>query len=158
MTRRRPRPPSRPVPRVTTWQAPEPSRTDEERELFERAVEAVDDRVLRSPLVGKGGDESMALPTQVAAPSPRRARRRSEEEPPSALDLHGCDRVTAVERLTRFLAARPPGTTALVVHGRGEQILAGVVTRFLDRHPRVLDHAEAPRRWGGAGARLVRLR
>jgi DNA mismatch repair protein MutS2 len=45
-----------------------------------------------------------------------------------------------------------------VVHGRGEQILAGVVARFLDRHPRVREHVEAPPRWGGAGARLVRLR
>ncbi|HUP25857.1 MAG TPA: Smr/MutS family protein [Thermoanaerobaculia bacterium] len=157
MTRRRPRPPSRPVPKVETWQRPEALPADEERVLFERAVEAIDGRVLRSPLVGKGGDESAA--GEAAPRSSRRvARRAKEEAPPATLDLHGCDRTTALERLARFLAAQPRGGTALVIHGRGHQILANAVARFLDRHSGVGEHVEAPPRWGGPGARLVTMR
>jgi DNA-nicking Smr family endonuclease len=159
MTRRRPRPPSRRVPEVETWQRPNTLPADEERELLERAVEAIDPQALRSALVGKGRDE-LARRDEAAPPARRTGRRgqRHEDAPRATLDLHGRDRASALEQLERFLAAQPNGAKALVVHGRGEQILAGVVTRFLDRHPRVREHVEAPRRWGGAGARWVTMR
>jgi hypothetical protein len=163
MTRRRPRPPSRPVPRVAApvraWQPPDATPSGDERELFELAVEAIDPQALRSAFVGKGRDES-AQRDEAARPAPRGRQRgqRDEDAPRATLDLHGCDRASALERLARFLAAQPSGGTALVVHGRGEQVLAGVVARFLDRHPRVRENVEAPRRWGGAGARLVTMR
>jgi DNA-nicking Smr family endonuclease len=46
----------------------------------------------------------------------------------------------------------------LVVHGRGQGILEAVVIGELDHHPLVTEHLRAPPRWGGAGARFVRLR
>jgi hypothetical protein len=136
-----------------------------ERELFARAVEALDHCAVGAALTGKGDAAAeggighpRARPPSRAARTTRAPARARENTRPPTLDLHGCDRITALDRLARFVAALPRGAEALVVHGRGERILAAAVAAFLERDARVLEHKEAPRRWGGSGARLVRMR
>jgi hypothetical protein len=138
--------------------------SEAERELFARAVDALDERSVGAALTGKGDAAEGGSAHPGARPPSRGARktrepaRERETARPPALDLHGCDRLTALDRLARFVAALPRGAEALVVHGRGERILAAAVAAFLERDPRILEHQEAPRRWGGSGARLVRMR
>ena len=126
-------------------------------ELFERAVASLDPQTVGAVLEQKepapGGEVAKPVP-------PRRHRRRaaSDNDAPPAIDLHRLDRATALERLARYLAAQPRGSVVLVVHGRGEMILANAVARFLDLDRSVAEHETAPPRWGGAGARIVRLR
>jgi DNA-nicking Smr family endonuclease len=130
-----------------------------DRALFEQAVARLDrmppDKAgLPAPGTGRGG----------AAASGRRARfsrrlARGEALPETRIDLHGLDRDTAAARLRSFLSAAERGVeVVLVVHGRGLGILAATVVTELDRHPRVVEHLEAPPQLGGAGVRLVRLR
>jgi hypothetical protein len=139
--------------------------SEAERDLFARAVEALDDRSVGAALTGKGDAAAEggsahpgARPPSRAARTTRAPARERETTRPPTIDLHGCDRITALDRLARFVAGLPRGAEALVVHGRGERILAAAVAAFLDRDARVLEYHEAPRRWGGGGARLVRMR
>jgi DNA-nicking Smr family endonuclease len=52
----------------------------------------------------------------------------------------------------------PPPELVLVIHGKGERILAHAVRELLEADPRVAEHLPAPRQLGGEGARVVRLR
>jgi DNA-nicking Smr family endonuclease len=89
-------------------------------------------------------------------------RLRAEDAIPARLDLHGCDRGVALERLRAFLGevarCSPPPELVLVIHGKGERVLARTVRDALDADPRVAEHVAAPRRLGGEGARVARIR
>lgn len=97
-----------------------------------------------------------------AAPDPRREPGR----PPEIL-LRKLKLAEALERLEfqlRAHAGRGQGEV-LVVHGKGQNSAGGVpvlgpeVRRWCDAHPAlVVSWSEAPLRWGGAGAIVVRLR
>jgi dsDNA-specific endonuclease/ATPase MutS2 len=92
--------------------------------------------------------------------------RREPGRPPEIL-LRKLKLAEALERLEfqlRAHAARGPGEV-LVVHGKGQHSAGGVpvlgpeVRRWCDAHPSlVASWSEAPLRWGGAGAIVVRLR
>jgi DNA-nicking Smr family endonuclease len=129
-----------------------------ERELFEQAV---------AQLGRLSRDQMRKAKTERSAPQrrPRQARferrlARGEVDPGAVLDLHGLDRRRAVLQLRAFLKdqQRRDPAEVLVVHGKGARILAEAVTRELDRHPAVAEHLPAPARFGGQGARMVRLK
>jgi DNA-nicking Smr family endonuclease len=130
-----------------------------DRALFEQAVA----RLGAAPL-DKAEDELAGIGSERTAEAGRRARftkraGRGEVEPDATIDLHGLDRDAATHRLRTFLSGSSREVeVVLVVHGRGEGILAAAAEAELDRHPRVAEHLSAPRRLGGAGARLARLR
>lgn len=101
-------------------------------------------------------------PVEKKPADARFARRvqKGEVQPQNVLDLHGDDRVRALDRTRVFLDAEAHARTevVLVVHGKGAGVLAGEVVRLLDEHPLVVEHLAAPRELGGDGARVVRLR
>jgi DNA-nicking Smr family endonuclease len=143
------------TPRGSRLDAPRRSATERaaDRALFEQELERLESQ---PPDKLDASEPDEARSTARGARFARRVA-RSEVDPEAVLDLHGLDRETAAARLRRFLSdAR--AETVLVVHGRGEGILAAVAIDQLDRHPRVAEHVVAPGRWGGAGARLARLR
>lgn len=92
--------------------------------------------------------------------------RREPGRPPEIL-LRKLKLSEALERLEfqlRSHASRGPGEV-LVVHGKGQHSAGGVsvlgpeVRAWCDRHPAlVASWSEAPERWGGGGAIVVRLR
>jgi DNA-nicking Smr family endonuclease len=127
---------------------------ESERALFLEAIGQVDGAaVARTKAEPEGGA------TKAARRFARRVA-RGDIEPGNVLDLHGDDRLRALERLKRFLDAEAAARTevVLVVHGKGQGILASEVAAALDEHGQVLEHVEAPAQQGGAGARVVRLR
>lgn len=97
-----------------------------------------------------------------AVPDPRREPGR----PPEIL-LRKLKLAEALERLEfqlRAHAGRGQGEV-LVIHGKGQNSAGGIpvlgpeVRRWCDAHPAlVVSWSEAPLRWGGAGAIVVRLR
>jgi DNA-nicking Smr family endonuclease len=103
-----------------------------------------------------------------AAPSVLGELQRGATPPRSALDLHGLGAAEAKERLSaRVRTAREQGISCLlVVVGRGLHsddggpVLPDVVIQHLSENlaDSVLAFCTAPRRWGGLGALLVRLR
>jgi DNA-nicking Smr family endonuclease len=129
---------------------PRPDRAAD-RALFEQALERLD----REGGVDRGGDDEDRAPQRPARFDKRVAR--GEIEPDTTIDLHGLDRDQAAERLRRFLSTTA-ATEILVIHGRGAGIVRAAAVTELDRHPRVAEHVPAPRRLGGEGARLVRMR
>lgn len=92
--------------------------------------------------------------------------RREPDRPPEIL-LRKLKLVEALERLElqlRTYASRGQAEL-LVIHGKGQYSAGGVsvlgpeVRRWCDQHPAlVVSWSEAPLRWGGAGAIVVRLR
>ena len=132
--------------------SPDPSG---DRALFEEAIERL------GPVPP---DKSGETDQERTAEAGRRARftkrvARGDVEPEAVLDLHGLDRAAATDRLRRFLSsAHSEVKVILVVHGRGLGVLEQATVAELDRHPRVAEHVPAPPAFGGAGARLVRLR
>jgi dsDNA-specific endonuclease/ATPase MutS2 len=125
-----------------------------DRALFEEAVE----RLRSTPPEKAETDETVAPGAARRGRFTKRAA-RGELEPDAKIDLHGLDRDTATARLRSFLSSvGGEAEVLLVVHGRGEGILAAAAVVELDQHPRVAEHLPAPGKWGGAGARLVRLR
>jgi DNA-nicking Smr family endonuclease len=126
-----------------------------DRALFEQEVARLD------PM--SAAEKAEVDESRAAAPG-RRARftkraARGEAEPDAKLDLHGLDREAATARLRSFLSGAPEEVeVVLIVHGRGLGILEALTLEELDRHPRVAEHLGAPGKWGGAGARLARLR
>ena len=134
-----------------------------ERELFERALAELEELRSEDVLRAKAGTESPSTPPAEAGRRPRLGRRlRAQPEVDERIDLHGCDRAAAGERLGAFLGelARrgSPPELVLVIHGKGERVLARAVRDALDADPRVAEHVVAPRRLGGEGARVARLR
>jgi len=118
-----------------------------EREQFAAALAA-----------GAGPVAPKSEPQAPPRHGPRRAGFGRRAIPSYAtIDLHGCDRERALRRLRAFLA-RTATEVVLVIHGRGEGILAATARGELERHPAVLEHRPAPPALGGAGARLARLR
>jgi DNA-nicking Smr family endonuclease len=122
-----------------------------DRALFEQAVDRLGDGDIDKHGEDGAGDD-------VGRPA-RFAKRvlRGDVEPAASIDLHGLDRDEAAARLRRFLASAP-GEAILVIHGRSGGIVRAAAIAELERHPRVAEHLPAPRRFGGDGARLVRLR
>lgn len=92
--------------------------------------------------------------------------RREPGRPPEIL-LRKLKLAEALERLEFQLRAYASRGQAevLVIHGKGQNSAGGVpvlgpeVRQWCDRHPAlVATWSEAPLRWGGAGAIVVRLR
>ncbi|HVS15124.1 MAG TPA: Smr/MutS family protein [Thermoanaerobaculia bacterium] len=112
-------------------------------------------------MLGEKAGSAEASRTTTGPPRLERRLRR-ETAIPARLDLHGCDRNDAVERLRGFLREvarrRPAPELVLVIHGKGARVLARAVRDVLDADPRVAEHVQAPRRLGGEGARVARLR
>jgi DNA-nicking Smr family endonuclease len=115
---------------------------------------------------GPGGREpsSPSVP-EPRGPQPAPARlvkrvMRGEEKPAFTLDLHGDSADVATDRLVHFLAEMHERGTRLllVIHGKGEGILANRVERVLDDQDCVAHHFTAPSHLGGAGARVIQLR
>lgn len=126
--------------------------------LFQDAVGELEG-MSREELAAAKSDN--AFPQRRSAPDRlRRDVRRGGIEPVATLDLHGLDRRTALARVRRFLRtqAAPDPRLVLIVHGRGTEVLAEAVSRELERNRLVAEHFPAPRRLGGAGARVARLK
>ena len=96
------------------------------------------------------------------APDPRR-----EPGLPPEILLRKLKLAEALERLEFQLRSHASRGQAevLVIHGKGQNSAGGVsvlgpeVRRWCDAHPAlVMTWSEAPLRWGGAGAIVVRLR
>ncbi len=92
--------------------------------------------------------------------------RREPGRPPEIL-LRKLKLAEALERLEFQLRSHASRGQAevLVIHGKGQNSAGGVsvlgpeVRRWCDAHPAlVMTWSEAPLRWGGAGAIVVRLR
>lgn len=113
-------------------------------------------RSIRHEAVDTSGDDD------AGATDPRREPGR----PPEVL-LRKLKLAEALERLEfqlRAHASRGQGEV-LVIHGKGNNSAGGIpvlgpeVRRWCDAHPGlVASWSEAPLRWGGAGAIVVRLR
>ncbi len=76
------------------------------------------------------------------------------------LDLHGLDRVTALQRLRDTMeGCRRDGVFRFrVIHGKGTGVLRETVWFHLRDHPAVSDLRPCPPRHGGEGATDVVLR
>lgn len=94
-------------------------------------------------------------------------RARPEPPRPPEILLRKLKLVEALERLETQLRAHAlhGQLEVLVIHGKGQNSAGGIsvlgpeVRLWCDRHPGVVaSWSEAPLRWGGAGAILVRLR
>ena len=150
-----------------------------ERALFEAAIAELERdqgaMLLRKAGVPparkrRGGEPPAVASRSRRAPSPESGRApssaparlgrrlRAGEEVALRVDLHGLERAAALGALARFVREAPSGALALVIHGKGQGILARAVREALDRSPRVAEHVEAPVRLGGRGARVIRLR
>ncbi|MBE0595944.1 MAG: Smr/MutS family protein [Desulfuromonadales bacterium] len=147
-------------PRIPPDRPPEPVSQPPmgERELFLAAL----------------GEMETVFHDEVPAPSelppvPRRMKlvRQGKVVPEAVLDLHGCDRLQALEKTRHFLenALWQGKKTILIVTGRGigsggEPVLRGEVERFLQQEAGrwVVEWGRAPGRYGGDGALVVFLR
>jgi len=101
---------------------------------------------------------------------PRRIKqlRRGEIVPDDSLDLHGCVRSEAVQRLNHFLedSLYQGWKTVLVITGKGlhseegTPILRDEVERYLSDKGKnyVVEWERAPKQYGGAGALILFLR
>jgi DNA-nicking Smr family endonuclease len=102
----------------------------------------------------------------VEAPQDETGRRHDPDRPPEIL-LRKLDLAEALARLETQLRAHAGqgNPRVLVVHGKGTRSVRGIpvlgpaVRRWCDEHPALVSSwEEAPTRWGGAGAIVVRLR
>lgn len=107
-----------------------------------------------------------AVDTSHEDDAPAPDLRREPGRPPEIL-LRKLKLVEALERLEFQLRAHAGRGQAevLVIHGKGQNSAGGVsvlgpeVRRWCDANPGlVMSWSEAPLRWGGAGAIVVRLR
>ncbi|WP_095277468.1 Smr/MutS family protein [Helicobacter sp. 11S02629-2] len=75
------------------------------------------------------------------------------------LDLHGLTQEEALEAMDSFMsnALLAGFNEVLIVHGKGNKILAGLVTNYLDKSPYVKGFVNAPFNLGGSGGKLVYL-
>ena len=153
-------------------------------ELFQTALLAIDDDVVPS-IAGLGEPEPPPDDAQLfahfvgtirpvdvnlhkpvtAGPTAAESRlerrmERADVEPQAKLDLHGVDRVKAMERLQSFVSqsSRRGISLLLVIHGKGTGVVEETVRKVLDDHKAVAEHVSAPARLGGNGARVVRLK
>jgi DNA-nicking Smr family endonuclease len=129
-----------------------------------------------TPLRGKASPPSTPKPTarapqriaaahaDIATPDRRTLEnlKRGRMRPEARLDLHGMTREEAFAELAGFVArSQTRGVrVALVITGRSG-VLRQEVPRWLERsdiRPRILGHAEAKPRDGGAGALYVLIR
>lgn len=133
--------------------------SEEDRRLFERAVEELDgasrSKVGRLKAEGRG---SKGRRTGRSGQRPSSRLDRLRQAPEASIDLHGLRRREAELELRRFLADRPRGEVLLIVHGKGSGALRSRVHELVAQHPLVAESRRAPPRWGGAGALLVRLK
>ena len=114
----------------------------------------------------KGGGRRSIRYDAVEPPADEGGRPRDPDKPPEIL-LRKLTLAEALERLEtqlRLWAGRGQ-EQVLVVHGKGSRSLRGVpvlgpaVRRWCNEHPGLVSSwEEAPSRWGGAGAIVVRLR
>ena len=132
--------------------APRRQRRDDARTAPRRGLR----RSIRHDALDTSGDDA----------GDRHDPRREPGRPPEVL-LRKLKLAEALERLEFQLRAHAARGQAevLVVHGKGQQSPGGVpvlgpeVRRWCDAHPSlVASWSEAPLRWGGAGAIVVRLR
>ena len=133
--------------------------SDEDRRLFEQAVEELG-RASRSKIgrlkgQAKGSGGSSERP---AGPRPSARLDRQKVTPTASIDLHGLRRLDAGRSLRRFLKDGGRGEVLLVVHGKGSGALRRQVHELVAAHPRIAEWRRAPRRLGGEGAVLVRLK
>lgn len=131
--------------------APRRQRRDGDRQPARRGLR----RSIRHDAVDTSGDGD-----QPDSPA------REPGRPPEIL-LRKLKLVEALERLEFQLRAHASRGQAevLVIHGKGQNSAGGVsvlgpeVRNWCDAHPSlVMSWSEAPLRWGGAGAIVVRLR
>ncbi len=107
---------------------------------------------------------------QPSGGEPRRMKqlRQGKLKPQETLDLHGCYRDEARERVRHFLKNRHTEglQTVLIITGKGkrspngESVLRSDIESYLSTHSAawVVEWARAPRQYGGEGALVVFLR
>lgn len=107
---------------------------------------------------------------QPSAGEPRRMKqlRQGKLKPQQTLDLHGCYREEAREKVRHFLKNRHAEgvQTVLIITGKGnrspngESVLRSDVESYLKTHSGawVVEWGRAPRQYGGEGALVVFLR
>ena len=142
------------------------SELDSEEELFLSSMEQLSglskSKLVRIKGAGAGGERGTSDGSSRSVPSRRLERRMRKRgfQPEDRIDLHGLDRRAARIALERFLTgSRASGVEILlVIHGKGRRILKQEVCSQLDRASFVVEHLSAPKRLGGGGARVVRLR
>jgi len=114
----------------------------------------------------RGKHRSIRYDAEEIRPEDRYNRQRDPAAPPEIL-LRKLTVSEALDRLEFQLRSyvRQGTKQVLVVHGKGSHSLGGVsvlgpeVRQWCDDHPGlVLSWAEAPSRWGGAGAIVVNMR
>ena len=113
--------------------------TDEDRRLFEAAVEQFAQRGGARAVAEKGDGGAGGAP---ATPAKRRRRSRGRAESPrvaETLDLHGQHLEEALASLERFVTASPSGRWLRVIHGHGTGTLARACRRMLERDSRVAE-------------------
>lgn len=125
-----------------------------DRELFEQAMVKLDSAALKTALREKGSSPAQSNHGARFV----RSLERGTVGPTSTIDLHGHDRQQAGLRLASFIAQRSPAEVVLIIHGKGDGILARLVDEFLDGSNRIAEHLAAPARLGGQGARVARLK
>jgi DNA mismatch repair protein MutS2 len=78
----------------------------------------------------------------------------------SELNVIGCSVDEALTRLEKFLddATVTDQQELRIVHGFGTGQLRRAITAFLDDHPLVARHEQAPQNQGGGGATIVELK
>jgi DNA-nicking Smr family endonuclease len=107
--------------------------------------------------------------SELPSPRPRRMKqlRQGKRVPEGTLDLHGCTRAEAREKVRFFLedALFQGKKTVLVITGRGrgsavEPVLRSEIERYLSREAGALvsEWGRAPGRYGGEGALVVFLK
>lgn len=130
--------------------------SDEDRLLFEQAVEELDG-ASRSKI---GRLKAKGRPAKGGSRAPRPSARldRTRSAPQASIDLHGFRRRDAERALRRFLSDRARGEVLLIVHGKGSGTLRRHVHQLVAEHPRIAESRSAPPRLGGEGALLVRLK
>jgi len=96
---------------------------------------------------------ALRLPVNVEFDSGRK------DDAPSELNVIGCSRDEALERLDKFLddAILTGFPSVRVIHGTGRGILRRAVAGFLETHPHVSGFETAPPEQGGAGVTIVGL-
>jgi len=115
-------------------------------------------------------DSDLDASEQTSGGEPRRMKqlRQGKLKPQQTLDLHGCYRDEAQQRVRHFLKNRQAEglQTVLIITGRGkrspngESVLRSDVERYLTTQASawVVEWGRAPRQYGGEGALVVFLR